>query len=146
MDGIFGVGLSELIIIALVVLIIGGPRNAVKWSRELGRMMRKVGLMYQQMMREIEKDLGADAKELIDTTRELTRSVNQLRSTTDPRTLTRQAAKLLDETVGETKTAFKEAISEADAAIKGKVASQIAQNTAKNDADPNRYSDWLPKE
>ena len=40
MDGIFGVGLAEMLIIGLVLFIIGGPENSAKWARELGRFVR----------------------------------------------------------------------------------------------------------
>ena len=33
MDGIFGVGLAEMLIIGLALFVIGGPENTAKWAR-----------------------------------------------------------------------------------------------------------------
>ena len=42
MDGIFGVGLAEMLIIGLALFVVGGPKNTAKWAREMGKMVRQV--------------------------------------------------------------------------------------------------------
>ena len=41
MDGIFGIGVAEMLIIALALFVIGGPENTAKWARRR-RVMRQV--------------------------------------------------------------------------------------------------------
>ena len=53
MDGIFGVGIGEVLIIILVVVVIGGPQNAIKWSRDLGRMLRQAREIWQQKKKKL---------------------------------------------------------------------------------------------
>lgn len=96
MDGIFGVGLPEMLIIALVMFVIGGPENTAKWAREAGRTLRKVRKAWDDMMSEVEKEIGPDGKELMDVTRELGRSARELRSVSSPTRLMSETARLLD--------------------------------------------------
>ncbi|MBN1564486.1 MAG: hypothetical protein JXA10_11645 [Anaerolineae bacterium] len=70
MEGIFGVGLAEVLIVLLAMFVIGGPKNTAKWARQLGLWMRQLRQYWAQMMAEIEADLGDDGKELIDAARE----------------------------------------------------------------------------
>jgi Sec-independent protein translocase protein TatA len=152
---IFGVGLGEVVVIVLVILIIGGPKNAVKWSRELGKMIRQGRMLVQQMMREIEKDLGPEGKEIMDATRNLTKGVNEVRSATSPRRLTGQVKNLIESTVEETKATLEEPLKETEAALKEaqgkspkpKKAKSADANGSKgsDESSSDKYSDWMPK-
>jgi Sec-independent protein translocase protein TatA len=144
---IFGVGLGEVMVIVLVILIIGGPRNAVKWSRELGKMLRQGRMFLQQIMSELEKDLGPEGKEIMDATRNLTKGVNEVRTAANPRRLTGQVKNLIESTVEETKAVLEEPLKETEAALKK---AQIKEdkngsNGAGEEAGDGNYSDWLPK-
>jgi len=77
MDGIFGIGFAELVIIALVLFIIGGPANTVKWARELGRTLRKARQLWQQTVAELEKDVPG-TQEVVDTMVELSQNVREI--------------------------------------------------------------------
>lgn len=79
MDGIFGVGLSEMLIIALALFIIGGPKNTAKWARELGVWVRKARQAWSQVIAEMETELGPEGKEVLDVARELGKGVNEMR-------------------------------------------------------------------
>lgn len=96
MDGIFGIGLPEMMIIALVLFIIGGPENTRKWAREAGRMLRKLRRAWAQMMSEVERELGPDGKELMDATRELSRSAYEFKHITSPRALMSETTRFVD--------------------------------------------------
>ena len=148
---ILGVGLGEVVVVILVILIIGGPRNAVKWSRDLGRMLRQGRMLVQQMMAELEKDLGPDGKEIMDATRKLTSGVNDVRSAANPRRMVNQAKNLIESTVEEAKTSLEEPLKETEAALK-KAQGKPAAKSGKADANGSngsqgeeKYSDWLPK-
>lgn len=80
MDGIFGVGLPEMLIIALALFIVGGPRNTAKWARELGVWARKARQAWSQVVTEMEHELGPEGKEVLDAARELGKGVNDMRS------------------------------------------------------------------
>jgi Sec-independent protein translocase protein TatA len=101
MDGIFGVGIAEMLIIVIVILVVGGPKNAVKWARELGLMMAKVRKMWASMVKELEKDMGEEAKELVKVTQELRQGVTDMR--TAPQKVIREATKMIEETEKEVK-------------------------------------------
>lgn len=137
MDGIFGVGIGEVVIIVLVILIIGGPENAMKWSRDLGRFLRQMRDLWGQMMSELEKDLGDDGKEIMNVTREFTRNINDARSAANPRRLVREASKLIEEAVEEADQEITTTLKESDEALKK--ALQKSETPA-----PERFSAWLP--
>lgn len=104
MDGIFGVGLAELIIIGLALFIIGGPENSAKWARELGRTVRKVRTAWAEIMADMEQELGPEGKELMDVTRELNQAAQQLRSASPARHALRDATRLLEDTAADVKS------------------------------------------
>ncbi|HVO68655.1 MAG TPA: hypothetical protein VMT24_01335 [Aggregatilineaceae bacterium] len=78
MDGIFGVGVGELLIVVLVLFVVGGPKNTAKWARELGRLVRQVRMAWAQVMADMERELGPEGKELFDTARELGQGVRDV--------------------------------------------------------------------
>jgi Sec-independent protein translocase protein TatA len=93
MDGIFGIGVPEMMIILLVLFIVGGPKNSAKWAREAGRMVRKARNMWQTVMAEVESELGPDGKELVDATRELGDSLREIKGVTNPTSMMMNSAK-----------------------------------------------------
>ncbi len=79
MDGIFGVGLAEMLIIGLVLFIIGGPENTARWARELGRFVRRAREEWAKVVRELEGELGQEGREAFDALRELGQEVREVR-------------------------------------------------------------------
>ena len=144
MDGIFGIGIPEMIIIVLAILIVGGPRNAVKWSGELGRMLRKVRVMWGQMMADLEKDLGPEGKELMSATRDLSRNVQELRTAANPRKLAAQATRLVEDAMTETKVTLEDTIAEAAAVLE--TPSDEAPKAPAKENSNGRYSAWTGEE
>ncbi len=136
MDGIFGVGLAEMLLIALTILVVGGPRNAAKWARDLGRMLASLRRLWQQMMGELERELGEDGKELIQATRELQHNVNQLRNAAHPTTLARQMNKMVQETTAPLQESLDKTHTEITEATKTPPPKVEAETTN------GRYEDW----
>jgi Sec-independent protein translocase protein TatA len=103
MDGIFGIGLGEMLVIIIVLLVIGGPENMVKWSREAGRMIRQfydaVSRLSAEASRELDMGLDKDGKALIDASRELVRGIQDIKSAADPRRIAGQTTKYLKESL-----------------------------------------------
>jgi sec-independent protein translocase protein TatB len=153
---IFGVGISEIIVILLVVLIIGGPRNALKWSRDLGRMLRQARELWAQMTAQLEKDLGEEGREIMKATRELTQQVDTIRRQGNPRTLARQVTDIVEKSSQETQESLSEAARKTDERIKAVTSSarlnkpvekpedQSAETSEEPAKANGRYSDWLP--
>ena len=98
MDGIFGVGIGEMIIIALAILVVGGPTRSREWAREAGRILFKLRSEIAKVMSNLEKELGPEGKEIMDTTRQLNKGVSEMRSLADPRRIAAQADKLIKDT------------------------------------------------
>lgn len=134
MDGIFGIGLAEILIIVFVMLVIGGPRNTVKWAREAGKMVRQLRQMWSQMMNELEKELGEDGKEIMKTTRELTRGVNEIRRVANPTRIAAQATRYI-ENMAEDLDKPKNGV---------KIAETTTPSASEDKDDSAQYSAWLP--
>jgi Sec-independent protein translocase protein TatA len=96
MDGILGVGVPELILIMLVIFVVGGPQNTLKWARELGRWTRKARQMWGQLMADLEKEIGPEGKEALDAAREIGQEVRQITGAASPHRIVGNAAGLLD--------------------------------------------------
>lgn len=77
MEGIFGVGIAEVLLIGLVLFIIGGPENTVKWAGQLGRWVRKLREEFRKVWHEIEGDMDDETKEFV---REMRSAADDMRS------------------------------------------------------------------
>ncbi len=96
MDGIFGVGLAEMLIIVLALFVIGGPENTAKWARQAGHIVRQVREAWNEFTKDLEKELGPEGKELMDVTREFSQGAADLRRSTSPRRLLSESAKAVE--------------------------------------------------
>ena len=144
MDGIFGVGIAELIIIILVILIIGGPQNAVKWSRDLGRMLRKLRDFIQQTMAQLENEVGDDGRELLKASRELGQNFNDVRRAASPQHLIGQATKLVDDSIKEADDSLKPSLNQTAQVLRQSAnASPKPESKPETSANPT-YQAWLP--
>lgn len=99
MDGIFGVGLPEMLIVALVIFIIGGPTNTAKWARDLGRMIRKARETWLQIVNEIEKD-SPGTKEFMNTAAEISQEMRGL--VTAPQRMVNDALRIAETSITST--------------------------------------------
>lgn len=101
MDGIFGVGIGEMIVIALTILVIGGPTRSREWARQAGRMLFRLRSEFNKVMANLEKELGPDGKELLDTSRQLGKGIQEIRSTVDPRRAIGSLDKMVKDSIKE---------------------------------------------
>ena len=77
----FNIGFSELIIVLLIAFLVVGPKDLPKVARWLGRMVRKL----RQMIQEVKKETGwADLeKEYKDTKNDVEKTVKGLKDDLD---------------------------------------------------------------
>ena len=77
----FNIGFSELIIVLLIAFLVVGPKDLPKVARWLGRMVKKL----KQMINEVKKETGwADLeKEINDTKTDLNKSVKEQKKDLD---------------------------------------------------------------
>jgi Sec-independent protein translocase protein TatA len=101
MDGIFGVGLPEMLIIVLVIFVVGGPGNTAKWAREAGRTVRKLRKAWEEMMSDVEKELGPEGKELMDVSRELGRGAYEVRTMSSPARLMSETTRMVESSLAD---------------------------------------------
>ncbi len=135
MDGIFGVGLAEMLIVGLALFIIGGPKNTAKWARELGRYVRMAREAWAQVLADMENELGPEGKELMDAARELGQGAREVSKMTPTRQLMNETLRMV-----ETPSTPK-----ADAAANAPVPA-APEATRSEDATPevNKYPAWTP--
>lgn len=140
MDGIFGIGLAEMLIIALALFVVGGPQNTAKWARELGKLVRQLRQTWSEMMADIETELGPEGKELMDAARELGKGAREVSSMARPTRLVgdtlRMVGTALDVDTAESKPGAETA----------QTAVQPAGQTPEDNPNGKKYTAWLPPE
>lgn len=152
MDGIFGVGLPEMLIIALVLFIVGGPKNTVKWAHELGVWARKARESWSKVVAEMEQELGPDGKEVFDTARELGKGAREMRHMNPLKNAVNETLRLTEKSIDadeveappQVKTpvltsSATSPVSTAPAAPKNGTSSNGASESTEN-----KYPAWLP--
>lgn len=146
MDGIFGVGITEMVIIALVLFVVGGPENTAKWARQAGRFVRQMREMWAEFMKDIESELGPEGKELMDVTRELGQGAADLRRSTSPRRLLSESARAMDALVRDDAPPAKPAESSPAAGPGAEPATSESPASKADTAAENaaRYRAWQP--
>jgi Sec-independent protein translocase protein TatA len=142
MDGIFGIGLAEMLIIALALFVVGGPQNTAKWARELGKLVRQLRHTWAEMMADIETELGPEGKELMDAARELGKGAREVSSMARPTRLVGDTLRMVETALDEETTDSKPAASTAQTAAQP--AGQTQEDTPS--ANGKKYTAWLPPE
>ena len=84
---LFGMGLPEILAIAVLTLLVFGPDRLPGLMRNFGRSVRKMREVYTALSAEVQKELGPYAKEIDDATRDLRKDINSIREITDVRNL-----------------------------------------------------------
>jgi Sec-independent protein translocase protein TatA len=138
MDGIFGVGVAEMLIIGLALFVVGGPKNTAKWAREMGHMVRQVRQAWSQMMADLENELGPEGKELMDAARELGQGAREVSSMARPTRLVGETMRMVESAVDVDANTAKPASSTGTPP-----ADQPQKDTA---TDDKKYAAWLPPE
>ncbi len=148
MDGIFGVGLAEMLVVALALFIIGGPKNTAKWARELGRYVRMAREAWHQVLADMEGELGPEGKELMDVARELGQGARDVTRMNPTRQLMNETLHMVDKPL-DTPPASKPAPpANAPAATGSAPAASTATapsgNGSGTPSDDTRYQAWTP--
>lgn len=133
MDGIFGVGLAEMLIVGLALFIIGGPENTAKWARQMGRWVRQARQMWADVMAEMERELGPEGKEIMDTARDLSKGARDVRNMNPTRRMVSETSRMIQDAVD---------IRQADEPAPSSV-TKTADDTASNNGQ-KAYQAWLP--
>ncbi|NDJ76909.1 MAG: hypothetical protein GYB65_11675 [Chloroflexi bacterium] len=152
MEGIFGVGLFEILLIMLILFIVGGPENTAKWAREVGRYVGKLRQQWQHAVKEFEKELGPEGKELLDASRELSQNLNQVRRASSPRRLVTDTTRKLSQSMTDIQSDLAENTANSDTNDDGgsRDALQDAPNPASDtrpstaESTTTQYRAWLP--
>ena len=84
---LFGMGLPEILAIAVLTLLVFGPDRLPGLMRNFGRSVRKMREVYTALSSEVQKELGPYAKEIDEATRDLRKDINSIREITDVRNL-----------------------------------------------------------
>ncbi|MEO6064001.1 MAG: twin-arginine translocase TatA/TatE family subunit [Thermoflexales bacterium] len=84
---LFGMGLPEILAIAVLTLLVFGPDRLPGLMRNFGRGVRKMREVYTALSAEVQKELGPYAKEIDEATRDLRKDINSIREITDVRNL-----------------------------------------------------------
>lgn len=148
MDGIFGVGLAEMLIIGLALFVIGGPKNTAKWAREMGKMVRQVREAWASVMADLENELGPEGKELMDAARELGQGTRDVTSMGRPKRLLGETMKMVESSLDVEGNLDKPAAL-ADKSDKSPTPAPAPETTPSAAApsangDGKKYNAWLP--
>jgi len=139
MDGIFGIGVSELLIVMLVLFVVGGPKNTAKWARELGRLVRQARMAWAQVMADMEKELGPEGKEILDTARELGQGAREIATASPTKRLMNETMRMVETSVNLS--------DEATAPEEKKPASPAGSSSGNGSSEGDaKYRAWLPPE
>ena len=144
MDGIFGIGLAEMVIIALVLFIIGGPANTAKWARDLGRFVGKARRMWVETLAGLEREIGPEGKEIMDAARDLGQGARDAARMNPTRQLIGETMRMVEEAADTRETpGTSPARPSPPAAPASPSPAAKAEHPAPADGAP-RYPAWLP--
>ena len=129
---LFGVGAMEILVVALLLLIVAGPKRSAEWAREAGRYVSQMRLMWQRMMQDLRNEMGEDADELVKTAQQIRKTALDVKKATSPKKIAETTVKLAEHADRKSR--------------------QVAEATNGNGAtapttvtDSERYSAWQPK-
>jgi Sec-independent protein translocase protein TatA len=145
MDGIFGVGLAEMLIIGLALFVIGGPKNSAKWAREMGKMVRQVRQAWAQVMADLETELGPEGKELMDAARELGQGTREVTSMGRPTRLLGETMKIVESSLDvEANVAKSTALADQPPVPTPAPKTAPTATAPSANGDGKKYNAWLP--
>ncbi|MBI5931446.1 MAG: twin-arginine translocase TatA/TatE family subunit [Chloroflexi bacterium] len=133
---ILGVGAGEMIVIALVIMVVAGPRRSAEWAREAGKYLRQFQLAWQKMWNEVKVDLGPEGEELMKAAQEIRKTTSDIQRVTSPRNLVGQTMSMGD------------VLDPAKIAAKAKMETNKTNGTeaaaSENPPSEDRYDAWKP--
>jgi len=138
---ILGMGIPEVLVIFVIMMVLFGPKQMVKWAYDIGRYTAKMRAMFQETMDAFQKEMNASG--LSDGTKDLGKEVNNLRSTSFD--IVSEASKVInsvDSEVKSTATAASTLLSDS-AASEPKPTPPTSESQSDDDKKP-RYDAWTP--
>ena len=105
--GIFNIGFSELIIVLLIAFLVVGPKDLPKVARWLGRMVKRI----RQLIQEVKQETGWDEfeKELKDTKTDVDQTFSDLKKDMDITPELKSASQELNNSLNGVKKDLKQA-------------------------------------
>lgn len=88
---ILGIGAGEMLVIAVVIMIVAGPRRSAAWAREAGKYLRQFQLAWQKMWNEVKTDIGPEGEELVKVAQEIRKTTADIQRVSSPTNLVRQS-------------------------------------------------------
>jgi Sec-independent protein translocase protein TatA len=93
---IFGVGAAEILVIALLLLIVAGPKRSAEWAREAGRYVSQIRTIWQRMMQDLRNEIGDDADEIVKTAQQIRKTAFDVKKATSPKKIAETTVKLAE--------------------------------------------------
>lgn len=120
---ILGVGAAEVVVVALLMLIVAGPKRSAEWARQIGIYVGKMREMWNRMMADLRSEMGDDADELLKTAQEFQRTAADFRQQTSVRNVAGKAISLAEKSAA-------------------KSPNQAQKPSSNGNSDSERYSAW----
>lgn len=125
----FNIGVGELLIVLLVAFVIVGPDDLPRVARWLGRQVRKLRLMMQNIKAEtgwdeLEREVNDVRKDVNATVRQLDVSANLKSAVKDVQDEIKGASKGIQEDIGQIDRDLKQQLKATDGEVRAAVASQ----------------------
>ncbi len=130
---LFGVGAMEIVVIALLMIIVAGPKRSAEWARQAGEYVREIRIMWQRMMQELRNEMGDDADEIVKTAQQIQQTVFDVKKATSPKKIAETTVKLAEHADRKSRKTVTESANGNGATPSGAI----------NDSE--RYSAWRPK-
>jgi len=128
---IFGVGAAEILVVALLLLIVAGPKRSAEWAREAGRYVSQIRMIWQRMMQDLRDEIGEDANEIIKTAQQIQKTALDVKKVTSPKKIAETTVKLAEHADQKHREAATE--------------SANGNGSAPRATDYKRYGAWQPK-
>jgi Sec-independent protein translocase protein TatA len=138
---VLGMGIPEILVIFVIMMVLFGPKQMVKWAYDIGRYTAKMRAMFQETMDAFQKEMNASG--LSDVTKDLGKEVTNLRSTGFD--IVSEASKVInnvDSEVKSTATAASTLLSDS-AASEPKTTPPTSESPSEDENKP-RYDAWTP--
>ncbi len=136
---ILGIGAGEMLVIALVIMIVAGPRRSAEWAREAGKYLRQFQLAWQKMWSDVKADLGPEGEEFVKVAHEFRKTTADIQRVSSPTNLVRQTIGTSDLILDPAKLAAK-----AKKEIEKTNGPEPAPTAAENPPSEDRYTAWKP--
>ncbi len=140
---LLGMGIPEIIVIFIIMMVLFGPKQMVKWAYQIGVYTAKMRAMFQETMDAFQKEMNTAG--LNDVAKDLGKEVTSLRSTGFD--IVSEASKVINSVDTEAKattTAAATLLSDSPAAEPQTPATPSTSDSKSDDEKKPRYDAWTP--